>query len=285
MKIYGYKGNFIAQYTVDFINQVAEFEGITLDPGSYQAYVVGEYRGFPYRYSAVQAFAKNCGSLELSFTVNLTTAPTIGTTSALPYDDCTITYESLLDELVTVGNGNFSLAYTSASSCGAQCSCVFHIDAAPPDGYSAVSASAPPPATVVSAVEIDYPWGTTGIYSDNIFNMSSGMGYNLGSGKALAAYAPQPLKSRPKSGVAKDPSRALAVPATEVWRSYYYAGAQRVAMRVQDGTQGTDRKYFLLSDHLGSASVVVDANGQPVASRRFYPWGNAFQQRRHADRP
>ena len=50
-------------------------------------------------------------------------------------------------------------------------------------------------------------------------------------------------------------------------RYYYYAGAQRVAMR-EDGTL-----YYLLSDHLGSTSLTLDASGNKLAEQRFSPWG------------
>ena len=50
-----------------------------------------------------------------------------------------------------------------------------------------------------------------------------------------------------------------------ITRSYYYAGAQRVAMR-EDGTL-----YYLLSDHLGSTSLTLDASGNKVAEQRFSP--------------
>ena len=46
---------------------------------------------------------------------------------------------------------------------------------------------------------------------------------------------------------------------------YYYAGAQRIAMRV-DGTL-----YYLLTDHLGSTSVTTDANGNKIAELRYKP--------------
>ena len=52
-----------------------------------------------------------------------------------------------------------------------------------------------------------------------------------------------------------------------ITRSYYYAGAQRVAMR-DDGTL-----YYLLSDHLGSTSITLDASGNKVAEMRYKPWG------------
>jgi RHS repeat-associated protein len=52
-----------------------------------------------------------------------------------------------------------------------------------------------------------------------------------------------------------------------VGTSYYFAGAQRIAMRT-----GTDVK-FLLGDHLGSTSVTAYASGAFDTETRYYPWG------------
>jgi RHS repeat-associated protein len=50
-------------------------------------------------------------------------------------------------------------------------------------------------------------------------------------------------------------------------RFYYYAGEQRIGMRV-NGTL-----YWLLSDHLGNTSVTADANGVKISERGYKPWG------------
>jgi RHS repeat-associated protein len=49
---------------------------------------------------------------------------------------------------------------------------------------------------------------------------------------------------------------------------YYYAGGTRVAM--QRGGEGTK---YLLGDHLGSASVVLNADGTALGSQGYLPWG------------
>jgi len=49
--------------------------------------------------------------------------------------------------------------------------------------------------------------------------------------------------------------------------TYYYAGNQRIAMGDAWGV------YFLLSDHLGSSSFVIDESGQIVESGYYLPWG------------
>ena len=48
---------------------------------------------------------------------------------------------------------------------------------------------------------------------------------------------------------------------------YYYAGASRIAMR-KDGTLN-----YILSDHLGSTSLVTDASGAVVSELRYTAWG------------
>ena len=49
---------------------------------------------------------------------------------------------------------------------------------------------------------------------------------------------------------------------------YYYAGGTRVAM--QRGGEGVK---YLLGDHLGSASVVLNADGTQLGSQGYMPWG------------
>jgi RHS repeat-associated protein len=53
---------------------------------------------------------------------------------------------------------------------------------------------------------------------------------------------------------------------------YYFAGTQRIAMR-KDTTL-----YYLLSDHLGSTSIVTDAAGTVVSQTRYKAWGEVRHQ-------
>jgi RHS repeat-associated protein len=53
---------------------------------------------------------------------------------------------------------------------------------------------------------------------------------------------------------------------------YYFAGAQRVAMRKYTIPQSMSVEYFL-GDHLGSTSLTTDANGTKVSEMRYKPWG------------
>ncbi len=48
---------------------------------------------------------------------------------------------------------------------------------------------------------------------------------------------------------------------------YYFAGAQRIAMR-KSGTVS-----YLLSDHLGSTSITTNASGNVIAELRYKSWG------------
>jgi RHS repeat-associated protein len=48
---------------------------------------------------------------------------------------------------------------------------------------------------------------------------------------------------------------------------YYYAGAQRIAMRTNSTLN------YLLGDHLGSTSLTTDANGQVISELRYKAWG------------
>jgi RHS repeat-associated protein len=58
------------------------------------------------------------------------------------------------------------------------------------------------------------------------------------------------------------------------WRKYYFAGAQRVAMRVVgDPVPANNGVFYLLGDHLGSTNLVVDEDGIEVAELRYKAWG------------
>jgi RHS repeat-associated protein len=75
----------------------------------------------------------------------------------------------------------------------------------------------------------------------------------------------------------RDTLRAPALdtpPTGQTWRTYYYAGSTRVAMRVQQAGV-PDVVYYLQADHLGSASLTIDANGAEIPNSRtgYYPYG------------
>ncbi len=62
---------------------------------------------------------------------------------------------------------------------------------------------------------------------------------------------------------------------------YYYAGAERVAMRTGTGT-GTSGLKWLIDDHLGSTAITADgAAGSKLSELRYKPWGEI----RYASQP
>jgi RHS repeat-associated protein len=71
-----------------------------------------------------------------------------------------------------------------------------------------------------------------------------------------------------------DGNRVLtAPPSGQVWKVYYYAGSQRVAMRELTSTGG-NTLYYLHADHLGSTSLTTDSSGNVVARQNYYPYGS-----------
>ncbi|MBI5842739.1 MAG: RHS repeat-associated core domain-containing protein [Chloroflexi bacterium] len=54
---------------------------------------------------------------------------------------------------------------------------------------------------------------------------------------------------------------------------YYFAGSTRVAMRTDDDSTPGTTLDFLLSDHLGSTSLTLNASGSVISEMRYKPWG------------
>jgi filamentous hemagglutinin len=62
---------------------------------------------------------------------------------------------------------------------------------------------------------------------------------------------------------------------TRITSSYYFAGAQLVAMREMTNTGSvTNTLYFLHTDHLGSNSITTNASGAVLARQSFMPFGS-----------
>jgi hypothetical protein len=81
-----------------------------------------------------------------------------------------------------------------------------------------------------------------------------------------------PAAKTEEAGV-RAPLQVLADPPTNhVWRSYYYAGGQRVAVRVQYANPINNILNFLISDHLGSTSITMDHSGNVIARLLYDPW-------------
>jgi RHS repeat-associated protein len=65
---------------------------------------------------------------------------------------------------------------------------------------------------------------------------------------------------------------------------YYFAGAARIAMRRYVIPQSMTLEY-LLSDHLGSTSLVTDSAGALVSEARYKPWGEVRYTKDNAPLP
>jgi hypothetical protein len=63
----------------------------------------------------------------------------------------------------------------------------------------------------------------------------------------------------------------LTPPSGQVWRSYYFQGVTRIAMRVQVNGVG-DKVYYLLADHLGSTTVSYRSDGLETRTQSYKPW-------------
>jgi hypothetical protein len=98
------------------------------------------------------------------------------------------------------------------------------------------------------------------------------------SKKVLAAFNPIPtghVGSRPRP-VGSYMRLSLTRDTGVIWRSYYYAGGARIAMR-EDSDEGTE-VFYILSDHLGSTSKVVQVDAvqdtvEVTAQQWYTPWG------------
>jgi RHS repeat-associated protein len=134
--------------------------------------------------------------------------------------------------------------------------------------------------TRISATDGTFTSGEVGVWSWNASSAGQHRFDNfaiepLGGGSAgnlilaRADAAPRVVGDAPSARVRP----LLAGPTgNEVWRVYYYAGAQMIAMRVLTGTTG-NTLYYLHSDHLGSTSLTTDINGAVLARQYYYPYG------------
>jgi RHS repeat-associated protein len=149
------------------------------------------------------------------------------------------TTESLLSTVLTRAGGDYGV--NGIATCSESCACSLKL-VEKPLPYEAVSASAPNPATVISPTEIKYDVipGAYGEHDNNDFVLNDD---------------------------------AVTYP-VEIVRKYYYAGSQRVAMRVSgDPKLEKNGLYYLLTDHLGSTSVVVKEDGNVQSEALYAPWG------------
>jgi len=89
------------------------------------------------------------------------------------------------------------------------------------------------------------------------------------AGGKVAVAAPVELKA--EVAIEQSPALVTNPPAGQVYRSYYFFGSVRVAMREFSGS--TNVLTYLVTDHLGSTSLTLDASGVEVARMGYKPWG------------
>jgi RHS repeat-associated protein len=97
-------------------------------------------------------------------------------------------------------------------------------------------------------------------------------GYVAAVFRDAAGATPTPTLTPSASPTATPP--VPTPPSGQIWRSYYFAGSQRIALRVAgDPVQANNGVFYLLADHLGSTNVVVDEDGDIVGELRYKAWG------------
>jgi RHS repeat-associated protein len=91
-----------------------------------------------------------------------------------------------------------------------------------------------------------------------------------------ASPTPIPLTPEPTTQPTPQPGDDPIIPDGQTWRFYYFDGARRIAMRVSgDALPERNGLFFLLTDHLGSVTGVVDSSGQVISEVLYRPWGGS----------
>ncbi len=92
----------------------------------------------------------------------------------------------------------------------------------------------------------------------------------------IETQAPNPTTQAPSGQVRKTPAppdygAPVIFPVRE-WAGYYYAGSQRVAVRVTGSANPQENGlFYTVGDHLGSTSLVVDSAGNKASEKRYTP--------------
>jgi RHS repeat-associated protein len=138
--------------------------------------------------------------------------------------------------------------------------------------------------TRISVTDGSFSSGEVGLWSydpssanqhvfDDFIVQNLGQG-SVTRGKVVAAHkalAQPRMKTAARQGAMTKSAFTLTRQAGQVWTSYYYARAARVAMR-EVSDEGSE-VYYILTDHLGSTSITVNDAGQRTAQVWYKPWG------------
>ena len=117
------------------------------------------------------------------------------------------------------------------------------------------------------------PGATIFYYRVRASNASGYSGYSNTTSVAVVCSIIWDLTTTTASGTMV---MTMATPPTgQIWKSYYFAGSQLVALRVEgDPVTTTNGLFFLHGDHLNSTSLTTDASGNSVARQLYDAWGN-----------
>ena len=76
----------------------------------------------------------------------------------------------------------------------------------------------------------------------------------------------------------------MAADETIEWEKYYYAGSVRLAIPLHGASgdflrEDSDSALYLITDHLGSTSMVIDTSGHEVAKRYYLTFRDSLSGR------
>ena len=98
---------------------------------------------------------------------------------------------------------------------------------------------------------------------------------NCGIGALPAGSGGKPALACPAAA----PQAVTTPPAGQTWRSYYYLGGQRIAMRMRGASNSWENGvYYLHSDHLGSTSIVTTGEIRYPGGPLAFPAGVVWSQ-------
>jgi RHS repeat-associated protein len=151
-------------------------------------------------------------------------------------------------------------------------------------GAGATIAGASPNTTIAATLGSSDHWAMGGIAVKPVGGSGFSAAWEFASfhspGEELHSNGPQEdiervVKAQPRQVKGLRMQLSLLRETGAVWRSYYFAGAARIAMR-EDSDAGSEVIY-LFGDHLGSTSLTYRASDQHVDRQWYKPWGEVRQ--------
>jgi RHS repeat-associated protein len=151
-------------------------------------------------------------------------------------------------------------------------------------GAGATIAGASPNTTIAATLGSSDHWAMVGVAVKPVGGSGKAAAWEFASfqspgeadpGSRMEANPASPVKSRPRQVKGLRMQLSLVRETGVVWRSYYLAGAARIAMR-QDNDAGSEVIY-LFADHLGSTSATYRVGDGQVERQWYKPWGEVRQ--------